>query len=207
MNTSLRLFAGVAALVSVAMVTVVLARPVAAKGKGKAKATHTTVVLQTSLGNMTAELFDDQAPKTVANFIKLTKSGLYDGVKFHRIIKGFMVQTGDPNTKKGSSNTWGTGGSGTNVDAEFSKTMKHELGTLSMARGGNDVNSASSQFFICLGNQKSLDGQYSIFGKVTGGLDVLQKLGTVKVKASEVMGGEMSQPLVAPVLKKVTIKK
>ena len=200
MNTSLRLFAGVAALVGVAAVAALLARPVVAKS------TRTTVVLQTSLGNMTAELFNDQAPKTVANFLGLAKKGFYDGVKFHRIYKGFMIQTGDPNTKKGTSDTWGTGGSGVNVDAEFSKTLKHEIGTLSMARS-SDPNSASSQFFICLGTAKSLDGQYSIFGKLTGGLDVLQKIGAVKTKANAMMGGEMSLPLAPPVLKKVTIKK
>lgn len=201
MNTSLRLFAGLAALASVAALTALLTRPVVAKG------THTTVVLQTSLGTMTAELFDDQTPKTVANFVKLAKSGFYDGVKFHRIYKGFMVQTGDPNTKKGPSDTWGTGGNGTvTVPAEFSKTIKHELGTLSMARSA-DPNSASSQFFICLGPQKSLDGQYTAFGKLTGGTDVLMKIGASKVKPNPVMGGEMSLPLTPPVLKKVTIKK
>jgi peptidyl-prolyl cis-trans isomerase B (cyclophilin B) len=170
----------------------------AAKGGGKEVA-----IIQTSMGNMTVEFYEKEAPKTVANFKALARRGFYDGVKFHRIIAGFMVQTGDPNTKTGRPETWGTGGSGTTVPAEFSHTLKHTEGTVSMARSA-DPNSASSQFFICLADAPHLDGQYTAFGKVVKGLDVLRKLGKAPVKASPM--GEKSLPVRPPVVKKITIR-
>jgi peptidyl-prolyl cis-trans isomerase B (cyclophilin B) len=136
-------------------------------------------VIRTSEGEMVAEFWTDVAPKTVENFKKLAKSGFYDGTAFHRIIKGFMVQGGDPLTKDDSKQArWGTGDPGYKIDAEFNK-KSHERGVLSMARS-QDPNSAGSQFFICHGAPKFLDGQYTAFGKLIKGDDVLEKIATTK---------------------------
>ena len=136
-------------------------------------------VIKTSEGEMVAEFWPDVAPKTVENFKKLAKSGFYDGTAFHRVIKGFMIQGGDPLTKDESKQSrWGTGDPGYKIDAEFNK-KSHERGVLSMARS-QDPNSAGSQFFICHGNPKFLDGQYTAFGKLIKGDDVLEKIATTK---------------------------
>ena len=136
-------------------------------------------VIKTSEGEMVAEFWPDVAPKTVENFKKLAKSGFYDGTAFHRVIKGFMIQGGDPLTKDESKQSrWGTGDPGYKIDAEFNK-KSHERGVLSMARS-QDPNSAGSQFFICHGHPKFLDGQYTAFGKLIKGDDVLEKIATTK---------------------------
>jgi len=136
-------------------------------------------VIKTSEGEMVAEFWPDVAPKTVENFKKLAKSGFYDGTAFHRVIKGFMIQGGDPLTKEESKQSrWGTGDPGYKIDAEFNK-KSHERGVLSMARS-QDPNSAGSQFFICHGAPKFLDGQYTAFGKLIKGDDVLEKIATTK---------------------------
>jgi len=136
-------------------------------------------VIKTSEGEMVAEFWPDVAPKTVENFKKLAKSGFYDGTAFHRVIKGFMIQGGDPLTKDESKQSrWGTGDPGYKIDAEFNK-KSHTKGVLSMARS-QDPNSAGSQFFICHGNPTFLDGQYTAFGKLIKGEDVLDKIATTK---------------------------
>jgi peptidyl-prolyl cis-trans isomerase B (cyclophilin B) len=136
-------------------------------------------VIKTSEGEMVAEFWPDVAPKTVANFKKLAKEGFYDGTAFHRVIKGFMIQGGDPLTKDESKQSrWGTGDPGYKIDAEFNK-KSHTRGVLSMARS-QDPNSAGSQFFICHGNPSFLDGQYTAFGKLIKGDDVLEKIATTK---------------------------
>ncbi len=136
-------------------------------------------VIKTSEGEMVAEFWPDVAPKTVENFKKLASSGFYDGTAFHRVIKGFMIQGGDPLTKDESKQaSWGTGDPGYKIPAEFSK-KSHERGVLSMARS-QDPNSAGSQFFICHGNPTFLDGQYTAFGKLIKGDDVLEKIATTK---------------------------
>ena len=136
-------------------------------------------VIKTSEGEMVAEFWPDVAPKTVENFKKLAKSGFYDGTAFHRVIKGFMIQGGDPLTKDESKQArWGTGDPGYKIDAEFNK-KSHTKGVLSMARSA-DPNSAGSQFFICHGNPAFLDGQYTAFGKLIKGEDVLDKIATTK---------------------------
>jgi peptidyl-prolyl cis-trans isomerase B (cyclophilin B) len=136
-------------------------------------------VIKTSEGEMVAEFWSDVAPKTVENFKKLAKAGFYDGTAFHRVIKGFMIQGGDPLTKDESKKAaWGTGDPGYKIDAEFNK-KSHERGVLSMARS-QDPNSAGSQFFICHGDPKFLDGQYTAFGKLIKGDDVLEKIATTK---------------------------
>jgi peptidyl-prolyl cis-trans isomerase B (cyclophilin B) len=134
-------------------------------------------VLKTSLGEMVLEFWPDVAPLHVANFIKLAKDGFYDGTAFHRIIKDFMVQGGDPYTKDASKEAlWGTGGPGHTVKAEFN-SRSHVRGVLSMARS-QDPDSAGSQFFICHGSPKFLDGKYTAFGKLIKGDDVLEKIAT-----------------------------
>ena len=130
--------------------------------------------VHTSAGEIDIRFFPDVAPNHVKNFIDLAEKGFYNGSKFHRVIPGFMIQGGDPNTISGSPATWGTGGSGKNIDAEFN-SVKHVRGIVSMARS-NSPNSASSQFFIMVATAPSLDNQYSVFGQVTKGLDVADKI-------------------------------
>ncbi|HEV8661381.1 MAG TPA: peptidylprolyl isomerase [Thermoanaerobaculia bacterium] len=130
--------------------------------------------LHTTAGDITIRFFPDVAPNHVKNFIDLAQKGFYNGTKFHRVIPGFMIQGGDPNTISGDPMTWGTGGSGTNVKAEFN-SVSHKRGIVSMARS-NDPNSASSQFFIVVKDSPFLDRQYTAFGQVTKGMDVADKI-------------------------------
>jgi cyclophilin family peptidyl-prolyl cis-trans isomerase len=131
-------------------------------------------VLQTNLGNIVVEFLEDKAPGHVKNFKDLAQKGFYDGTQFHRVIPGFMIQGGDPNTKSGPRSTHGTGGPGYQIKAEFNDTP-HERGILSMARS-SDPNSAGSQFFIMVAKSTHLDGQYSAFGRVLEGMDVVDKI-------------------------------
>jgi peptidyl-prolyl cis-trans isomerase B (cyclophilin B) len=141
--------------------------------------TNEVAVIKTTEGEMVAEFWPDVAPKTVENFKKLAKSGFYDGTAFHRVIKGFMIQGGDPLTKDESNQArWGTGDPGYKIKAEFNK-KSHERGVLSMARSA-DPDSAGSQFFICHGAPRQLDGQYTAFGKLIKGDDVLEKIATTQ---------------------------
>jgi peptidyl-prolyl cis-trans isomerase B (cyclophilin B) len=138
-------------------------------------------VLDTSYGRIVIEFFSEDAPKNVANFKELAREGLYDGTRFHRIVKQgtkyVAIQGGDPNTVNGDPSTWGQGQPGQKtVQAEFSKTLKHVRGIVSAARRSNDPNSASSQFFICAGPEPQWDGQYSIFGRVIEGLNVVDSI-------------------------------
>lgn len=133
--------------------------------------------LQTSQGTITIKFFPEKAPNHVKNFIDLAEQGFYDGVRFHRVIAGFMIQGGDPNSKTANRGTWGTGGSGKNVKAEFND-VPHRRGIVSMARSGQP-DSASSQFFIVVKDSNFLDGQYSVFGEVVSGMDVADKIVSV----------------------------
>ena len=134
-------------------------------------------VITTTEGTMVVQFWTDAAPKTIANFKKLAKEGFYDGTCFHRVIKGFMIQGGDPNTKDPSKEgMWGMGGPGYTIDAEFND-HSHVRGVISMART-SDPNSAGSQFFICHGSPTQLDHQYTTFGKLIKGDDVLEKIAT-----------------------------
>jgi peptidyl-prolyl cis-trans isomerase B (cyclophilin B) len=131
--------------------------------------------LHTTAGEIDIRFYPDVAPNHVKNFLDLAAKGFYNGTKFHRVIPGFMVQGGDPNTISGSPNTWGTGGNGGSyVKAEFS-TVSHKRGIVSMARA-QDPDSASSQFFIVVKDSTFLDRQYSVFGEVTKGMDVADKI-------------------------------
>jgi peptidyl-prolyl cis-trans isomerase B (cyclophilin B) len=134
-------------------------------------------IINTTEGEMVAEFWPDVAPKTVENFKTLAKKGFYDGTAFHRVIKGFMIQGGDPLTKDATKESvWGTGDPGYKIKAEFNK-KSHVRGVLSMARS-NHPDSAGSQFFICHGDPKFLDGQYTTFGQLIKGDDVLEKIAT-----------------------------
>ncbi len=147
------------------------------KDEPKKDSAKEVAVIKTTAGEMVIEFWPDVAPKTVENFKTLAKKGFYDGTAFHRVIKGFMIQGGDPLTKDPAKEAaWGTGGPGYNVDAEFND-KSHVRGVISMARS-QDPNSAGSQFFICHGNPTFLDHQYTAFGKLIKGDDVLEKIAT-----------------------------
>ena len=138
-------------------------------------------IIKTTEGDMGVEFWPEVAPKTVENFKTLARKGFYDGTCFHRVIKGFMIQGGDPNTKDPSKESlWGTGGPGHTVKAEFNDHT-HARGVLSMARS-NDPDSAGSQFFICHGNANFLDKKYTAFGKLIKGDEVLEKIATTPTR-------------------------
>src|SRR5712664_50486 len=148
-------------------------------------------VIKTSAGEMVIEFWPEVAPKTVENFKTLAKKGFYDGTTFHRIIKGFMIQGGDPLTKDPKNEgQYGTGDPGYKIKAEFND-RSHQRGVISMARS-TDPDSAGSQFFICNGDASQLDHKYTAFGKVIKGDDVLRKISDTPVVASR--GGEPSKP-------------
>ncbi|KIH78215.1 hypothetical protein GFER_03010 [Geoalkalibacter ferrihydriticus DSM 17813] len=130
-------------------------------------------VINTDRGDIHIELYADKAPKTVANFRKLVEEGFYDGLSFHRVVPGFVVQGGDPLGN-------GTGGPGYDLPAEIHASLKHRSGAVATARKGDRVNperrSSGSQFYICLGPQPHLDGDYTIFGQVVEGMDVVEKI-------------------------------
>jgi peptidyl-prolyl cis-trans isomerase B (cyclophilin B) len=162
--------------------------------------TSEVAVLKTSYGEITIAFWPDVAPKTVENFKKLARDGFYDGTAFHRIIKGFMVQGGCPNTKTGETGMPGTGGPGYKIKAEFN-AKSHVRGVISMARSSHP-DSAGSQFFICHGDAKFLDRQYTAFGQVVKGDEVLEQIANVPTKAN---GGEKSTPIDRVALESVKI--
>jgi peptidyl-prolyl cis-trans isomerase B (cyclophilin B) len=168
------------------------AAPAAAEKKNSTTASEVAVI-KTSAGDMVIEFWPDVAPKTVENFKTLAKKGFYDGTAFHRVIKGFMIQGGDPLTKDPAMEAkWGTGDPGYKIEAEFS-SRPHTRGVISMARNGDPIeqtgqlprpqfaNSAGSQFFICHATAPHLDGRYSAFGKLIKGEDVLDKIADTPV--------------------------
>ncbi len=138
------------------------------------KMAETTAVIETRLGNIELKFFPDAAPNHVKNFIDLAKKGFYDGTTFHRVIPGFMIQGGDPNTKNPDRAKHGMGGPGYSLKAEFND-KPHKRGTLSMARSSSP-DSAGSQFFICVAPSSFLDKQYTVFGEVVSGMDVVDKI-------------------------------
>ncbi len=140
-------------------------------------------VIETNLGNIELRFFPDVAPKHVENFLTLAESGFYDGTIFHRVIPGFMIQGGDPNTKGTDKSIYGQGGPDHSVKAEFSK-RSHKRGILSMARSQNP-DSAGSQFFIVVQDSTFLDGQYTVFGEVVSEMDVADKIVSQKKDARD----------------------
>ncbi len=148
-------------------------------------------VIKTAYGDMTLAFWPDVAPQTVENFKKLAREGFYNGTAFHRIIKGFMIQGGCPNTRKGETGIPGTGGPGYKIKAEFN-AKPHVRGVISMARSAHP-DSAGSQFFICHGDARFLDRQYTAFGELVKGDDVLERIATVPTQHGG--GGEKSTPI------------
>jgi peptidyl-prolyl cis-trans isomerase B (cyclophilin B) len=154
-------------------------------------------VIKTNLGTIMFEFFPEDAPNHVANFKKLAGEGFYDGIYFHRVIPGFMIQAGDPNTKDDDRSNDGIGGPGYTIDAEFND-RPHKRGTVSMARK-QEPNSAGSQFFICHQAQPGLDGQYTVFGQVVHGMEVVDTIANVERDGRD-------NPLEPVVMEKVTIE-
>lgn len=135
-----------------------------------------TVVMKTSKGDITIELFNESKPITANNFLKLANEGFYDGLTFHRVISGFMIQGGDPNGN-------GTGGPGYSIPDELGNDNKNDKGTLSMANSG--PNTGGSQFFINLVDNNYLDDKHAVFGKVTSGMDIVEKIGSVETDSQD----------------------
>ena len=159
-------------------------------------------VIKTSEGEMVVQFWTDAAPETIANFKKLARSGFYNGTIFHRIVKGFMIQGGDPNSKDpAKEDSYGQGGPDYKVKAEFND-HPHDQGVISMARSA-DPDSAGSQFFICLAPIHRLDHQYTTFGKLIKGDDVLEKIGNTPVERNS--QGETSKPTKRVVINKIEI--
>jgi peptidyl-prolyl cis-trans isomerase B (cyclophilin B) len=159
----------------------------------------TKVVLVTNLGDLTLAFYPDKAPETVKNFVKLAKEGFYDGTKFHRVIRGFMIQGGDPLTKDDTQEArWGTGGPGYNIKGEVNDT-KHVRGVISMANSGSP-DTAASQFFICHADAPHLNAGYTAFGALEAGLDTLDKIANVPCG-----GPQKSSPLQRIVLKQAVV--
>jgi len=161
-------------------------------------------VLETNYGTMVMDFFPEKAPKHCASFKRLAKAGYYDGTRFHRILKDFVIQGGDILTRDDNPQNDGTGGPGYTLEAEFND-IPHDFGIVSMARS-QDPNSAGSQFFICLSRErtKALDGKYTVFGQIIEGEDVVRKIANVQVKANS--RGEPSVPVEHVILKRVYMK-
>src|SRR6266699_3256867 len=170
--------------------------------KTTVNASNEVAVIKTSEGEMVVQFWTDAAPNTIDNFKKLARQGFYDGTIFHRIVKDFMIQGGDPNSKdQAKENSYGHGGPGYNIKAEFND-HGHERGVISMARGP-DPDSAGSQFFVCLAPVRRLDHQYTTFGKLIKGDDVLEKIGDTQVTRNSM--GEPSKPTKRVVVESVKI--
>src|SRR5437016_4714436 len=173
-----------------------------AEEKEPVNTSNEVAVIKTNEGEMVVQFWTDAAPSTIENFKKLARSGFYDGTIFHRIVKGFMIQGGDPNSKDpAKENSYGQGDPGYKIKAEFND-HSHERGVTSMARGP-DPDSAGSQFFICLAPVPRLDGQYTTFGKLIKGDDVLEKIGDTPVTRNSM--GENSKPTKRVVIESIKI--
>lgn len=143
-----------------------------------------TATLHTTMGDITLKFLPEQAPNTVANFLKLAKSGFYDGTRFHRVIKNFMIQGGDPLSKDDTKKAqWGTGGPGYQFNDEVSKTNSNIVGSVAMANSG--PNTQGSQFFINAVDNHYLDPNYTVFAQVTSGLDVVEAIDKVATDGSD----------------------
>jgi peptidyl-prolyl cis-trans isomerase B (cyclophilin B) len=172
------------------------------QGTTPMNSSNEVAVIKTSEGDMVVQFWTDAAPNTVENFKKLARQGFYDGTIFHRIVKGFMIQGGDPNSKDpAKEDSYGQGGPSYNIKAEFND-HSHDRGVISMARG-QDPDSAGSQFFICLAPVHRLDHQYTTFGKLIKGQDVLGKIGDTPVTKNSM--GEPSKPTKRIVIESIKI--
>lgn len=179
------------------------------KGLGQAGATNLpektnnntkimNATFETNKGNITVELFADRVPNTVANFTKLAGEGFYNSVKFHRVIKGFMIQGGDPLTKDDTMvSRWGTGGPGYKFDDEITAGNKNDIGTIAMANAGPNTN--GSQFFFNVNDNNFLDGKHTVFGRVTSGMEIVKEIEAVPTDGSD-------RPLEPVVIKAIVLK-
>ena len=165
------------------------------------KMSEQKAVIHTKFGDITLKFFPDVAPNHVNNFIELAKKGFYNGTTFHRVVPKFVIQGGDPNTKNPDRSKHGMGGPGYSVKAEFND-HSHDRGVISMARGP-DPDSAGSQFFVCLAPVHRLDHQYTTFGKLIKGDDVLEKIGDTAVTKNSM--GEPSKPTNRVVIESIKI--
>jgi peptidyl-prolyl cis-trans isomerase B (cyclophilin B) len=189
-------------LVAVLLGSAVFAAEEKKEEKQSVNTSNEVAVIKTSEGELVVQFWADAAPNTIENFKKLARTGFYDGTIFHRIVKGFMIQGGDPNSKDpAKENSYGQGGPGYQIKAEFND-HSHQRGVISMARGP-DPDSAGSQFFICLGPVPRLDHQYTTFGKLIKGDDVLGKIGDTPVAKNSM--GEMSKPTKRVLIESVKI--
>jgi peptidyl-prolyl cis-trans isomerase B (cyclophilin B) len=190
-------------ILAIALVSaVVFAADEKKEQKSPMNSSNEVAVIKTSEGDMVVQFWTDAASSTVENFKKLARQGFYDGTIFHRIVKGFMIQGGDPNSKDpAKENSYGQGGPGYNIKAEFND-HSHDRGVISMARGP-DPDSAGSQFFICLAPVHRLDHQYTTFGKLIKGQDVLEKIGDTSVTRNSM--GEPSKPTKRVVIESIKI--
>lgn len=158
----------------------------------------TQAIFTTNYGTFTIALESQKAPKTVSNFVKLAQDGFYNGQRFHRVIEGFMIQAGDPNSKDLSKKAlWGTGGPGYQFTDEFHPDLKNDTGTISMANSGPNTN--GSQFFINTKDNNFLDGRHAVFGTVTEGLDIVMKIGAAPTDPSD-------KPLQDVMIEKVEVR-
>jgi len=156
-----------------------------------------TAVFETNIGTIEIELYTKEMPITTKNFVDLAEKGFYDGTRFHRVISKFMIQGGDPLSKDTSKkNMWGTGGPGYKIKDEFDSSLSNLPGTIAMANAG--PNTGGSQFFINLVPNTFLDGKHPVFGKVTKGMNIVEKIGKVKT-------GQADQPVEDVIVEKVTI--
>jgi peptidyl-prolyl cis-trans isomerase B (cyclophilin B) len=173
-----------------------------AEEKTPMNSSNEVAVIKTSEGEMVVQFWTDAAPNTIENFKKLARQGFYDGTIFHRIVKDFMIQGGDPNSKDpAKENSYGQGGPDYKIKAEFND-HPHDRGVMSMARSA-DPDSAGSQFFICLAPVHRLDHQYTTFGKLIKGDDVLEKIGNIPVERNA--QGEPSKPTKRVVIESIKI--
>ena len=187
----------------VALLSTVVSAAEEKKETSPMSTSNEVAVIKTNEGEMVVQCWTDAAPDTIQNFKKLARQGFYDGSIFHRIVKGFMIQGGDPNSKDpAKESSYGQGGPGYQIKAEFNN-HSHDRGVISMARGP-DPDSAGSQFFICLAPVRRLDGQYTTFGKMIKGDDVLDKIGNTPVEGNA--QGEMSKPTKRVVIESVKIE-
>ncbi len=157
-----------------------------------------TAIFYTNMGEFEIEFFNEKSPKTVENFKKLASEGFYDGIKFHRVIKDFMIQGGDPLTKDDTAEArWGTGGPGYMFEDEITELNKNDKGTISMANAGPNTN--GSQFFVNTVNNNFLDGKHTVFGKVIRGMSVIDVIENVETKMGDV-------PVKAVVIERIELK-
>jgi|TARA_B100001964_G_C14173258_1_gene572552 cyclophilin family peptidyl-prolyl cis-trans isomerase len=161
------------------------------------QAKNMTATISTNFGEVKLEFFEEDAPNTVANFIKLANDGFYNGTKFHRVIKGFMIQGGDPLTKdETQSENWGTGGPGYTFKDEIHANNKNTVGTISMANSGPNTN--GSQFFINVANSNFLDEKHTVFGRVIEGMDVVEQIENTPT-------GNQDRPVESVIVESITV--